>query len=165
MAPLLTTYSFSEWFDSLLFPVCIEGIRELEIARGIRTREETISPAQIQLQPKYCWACGETNKHNAKFCFKCNVAISKEGMLEDKEKEAEAQKEAENTKKEIQVIKDEFGSFKENLAKISNLWETMGQLLEERREMETSIGIKSSSSSIGDFLQYVKELRKELHNS
>jgi hypothetical protein len=83
-----------------------EGVRELEIARGIRTREEMLSPAQIELQPKYCWACGESNKHNAKFCFNCNVAISKEGMLEDKEKEAQAQREAEETKKKLQQIGD-----------------------------------------------------------
>jgi hypothetical protein len=82
-----------------------EGVRELEIAKGIRTREETMSPAQIELQPKYCWACGESNKHNAKFCFKCNVAISREGMLQDKEREAQAAKEAERAKKEFQELK------------------------------------------------------------
>ncbi len=69
-----------------------EGLRELEIAKGIRTREETLSPAQIELQPKYCPICKESNKHNAKFCFKCNFIISKEGWLEDKEKEAEESK-------------------------------------------------------------------------
>jgi integrase len=46
-----------------------EGIRELEITKGIRTREETISPAEIELQPKYCPICREANKSNAKFCF------------------------------------------------------------------------------------------------
>jgi hypothetical protein len=81
-----------------------EGIRELEIARGIRTREETISPAQIELQPKYCWACGESNKHNAKFCLNCNVAISREGMLEDKEKEAQAAREAAETKNKMKEL-------------------------------------------------------------
>jgi hypothetical protein len=90
-----------------------EGVMELEIARGIRTREETISPAQIELQPKYCWSCGESNKHNAKFCLKCNVAISREGMIEDKEKEMQAQKDAENTKKELEMFKDKIASFEQ----------------------------------------------------
>jgi integrase len=34
-----------------------EGLRELQISKGIITREETISPAQIELQPKYCPIC------------------------------------------------------------------------------------------------------------
>ena len=111
------------------------------------------------LRPKQCPNCSETNTPESKFCAKCKFVLTFDAYNEKVN-------EAENTKKEIQAIKDEFDSVKENLAKISNLWETMGQLLEERREMETSVGIKSSSSSsIGDFLQYVKELRKELHNS
>lgn len=84
-----------------------EGLRELEIVKGIRTREETLSPAQIELQPKYCPICNESNKHNAKFCFKCNLlTISTEGYLEDKEKEAEARKEAEQNKQQLQEMKD-----------------------------------------------------------
>ena len=99
-----------------------EGVRELEIARGIRTREETISPAQIELQPKYCWSCGESNKHNAKFCFKCNVAISREGMLEDKEKEVQAAKDAELTKKELAELKaKQLEGFKEMQEQIESL--------------------------------------------
>jgi integrase len=92
-----------------------EGVRELEIARGVRTREDMLTPAQIEMQPKYCWACGESNKHNAKFCFKCNVAISKEGMLEDKEKEAQAQRKAENVEKELVELKTQQQEFEEKV--------------------------------------------------
>lgn len=160
-----------------------EGIRELEIARGIRTREETISPAQIQLQPKYCWACGETNKHNAKFCFKCNVAISKEGMLEDKEKEAEAQRQAENVKQELQVIKDKFDSIEQKYGRMMDAWEIMAQRWEkkekEEREQKQKQPLSPSSSfvrsveafdrwigdSIKEDARKVRELRKELHHN
>jgi hypothetical protein len=78
-----------------------EGIRELQIAKGIRTREDTISPAQIELQPKYCPICHESNKHNAIFCFKCNFTISLEGELENREKEAQAAKDGEDLRKQI----------------------------------------------------------------
>lgn len=127
-----------------------EGVRELEIARGIRTREETISPAQIELQPKYCWACGESNKHNARFCFNCNVAISREGMLEDKEKEAQAAKEAEEKKKELQEMKREqcrttnmMSIFTEV---IRNLAQSQPQLQGVLKQMEQQV----SSSSMGE---------------
>ena len=95
-----------------------EGVRELEITRGIRTREETISPAQIELQPKYCPICREANKHNAKFCFKCNFTISTEGALENREKEAEALKEAENTKKTLAEIQTRQSAFESVLKKM-----------------------------------------------
>jgi len=75
-----------------------EAVREFEIVRGIRKREDSISPAQIELQPKYCPICHEANKHNADFCIKCDMTISQEGHLENKRKAAEAQKQAEETK-------------------------------------------------------------------
>lgn len=82
-----------------------EGITELEIAKGIRTREDTISPAQIELQPKYCPVCHESNKANAKFCFKCNFTISFDGELENREKEAQAIKDAEDVKKQLTELR------------------------------------------------------------
>jgi hypothetical protein len=111
-----------------------EGIRELEITKGIRTREETISPAEIELQPKYCPICREANKSNAKFCFACNFTISPEGALENREKEAEAQKEAENTKKEMQAMKDKFDSIEKRFGKMMDMWESMGRRAEEREK-------------------------------
>ena len=92
-----------------------EGVREFEITRGIRTREETISPTEIELQPKYCPLCREANKSNAKFCFKCNFTISTEGAIENREKEAEALKEAENTKKELAELKTQQQEFEEKI--------------------------------------------------
>jgi hypothetical protein len=59
-----------------------EGNRELLIARGIIDREETISSAQIKLQPKYCPICHKPNKQEAFFCSKCNWVI---GSLVKKE--------------------------------------------------------------------------------
>lgn len=122
--------------------------------RNERLQQEMVGP--------HCPFCHSINVPGTQLCTSCHRPISTVSY-------DTITREAENTKKEIQAIKDEFGSFKENLAKISNLWETMGRLLEERREMETSVGIESSSSSsssssIGDFLQHVKELRKELHS-
>jgi hypothetical protein len=83
-----------------------EGVLELDIARGVRTREETLTPAQIELQPKYCPICHESNKFSARFCFKCNFTLSVEGALENREKEAQAAREAEETKKKLQQIGD-----------------------------------------------------------
>jgi hypothetical protein len=118
-----------------------EGVRELEIARGIRTREETLSPAQIELQPKYCWACGESNKHNAKFCFNCNVAISKEGMLEDKEKEAQAAREAEEKDREIKQLKQDQQKIMNNLKLIMPMLQKFSEKLRvENIEMRQALG-------------------------
>jgi integrase len=72
-----------------------EGIRELQIARGIISRDETISPARLGLQAKYCPICHEANKQEADFCFKCNWVISKKGIQEVREKDEAALKEAE----------------------------------------------------------------------
>lgn len=82
-----------------------EGNKELQIARGLISREETITPAELQLKPKYCPICHETNKQEADFCFKCNWVISKKGMEQVKEKDEAAAKEAENLKKELDEIK------------------------------------------------------------
>ncbi len=46
-----------------------DAVMELEIARGVRTREDTVSPTQIELQPKSCWFCGELNKHCREVLF------------------------------------------------------------------------------------------------
>lgn len=157
-----------------------EGIRELEITKGIRTREETISPAEIELQPKYCPICREANKSNAKFCFACNFTISPEGALENREKEAEAQKEAENTKKEMQAMKDKFDSIEKRFRKMMDMWESMGRRAEEREKEIREKKLSSSSPSstklsfvddvdllVGHVVQSdakeVRELRKELH--
>jgi integrase len=82
-----------------------EGNRELQIAKGLITREETVVPAKLELQPKYCPICHEANKHNADFCFKCNWVISKKGMQEVRESDAKALEEAEQTKRELQELK------------------------------------------------------------
>jgi hypothetical protein len=59
----------------------------------------------MQLKPKYCPICHESNKQDADFCFKCNWVISKKGMQQVKENDEAAAKEAENQKKEIEEMK------------------------------------------------------------
>jgi hypothetical protein len=66
-----------------------DGITELQIKRGLITRDETLSPARLELQPKYCPMCKEANKQNADFCFSCNWVLSKKGMEEVKQQDAE----------------------------------------------------------------------------
>lgn len=79
-----------------------EGNREYLIMKGILTREETLSPAQLRREPKYCPICKTPNEQTAKFCFKCNFVISQEGLWEVKEEE----KEIENKRnKEIEKLK------------------------------------------------------------
>jgi hypothetical protein len=82
-----------------------EGIRELQIAKGIISREESLSPVQVEMQPKYCPICHESNKYDADFCFKCNWIISKKGVQETKVKDEVASREAEQNKPELQKMK------------------------------------------------------------
>jgi integrase len=82
-----------------------EGNKELMIARGIIDREETITAAQMQLKPKYCPICHESNKQDADFCFKCNWVISKKGMQHVREQDEAAAKDTENVKRELAELK------------------------------------------------------------
>jgi Phage integrase family len=68
----LMGYSNSRMHEIYVHELGNEGNRELLIARVIIDKAETISPTQIQLQPKYCPICHESNKQDADFCFKCN---------------------------------------------------------------------------------------------
>lgn len=108
-----------------------EGVIELEIAKGIRTREETISPAQIELQPKYCPICHEANLYNAKFCFKCNYTISLEGDLENREKEAQVLKEAQDQKKQIEFLTQKYEIMNEVLLKFTRFTHGMLDMFED----------------------------------
>ena len=140
----------SKMQDVYVHEIGNEGVRELEIARGIRTREDTISPAEIELQPKYCPICHESNKHNAKFCFKCNFVISKEGWLEDKEKEVEALKKNEEIEKGLAALDE----------KISRIERSMGA--EERWEEELRKVIEEKNKDIEEMqrmIQQTKELK------
>lgn len=89
-----------------------EGVRELQIARGIINREETIPPARLEIQPKYCPICHECNKQNADFCFKCNWILSANGMHEVRQKDELALKEAEQQRKEFEEKKAEQAEIK-----------------------------------------------------
>jgi integrase len=96
-----------------------EGNRELQIAKGIITREETLSPAQMELMhPKYCPVCNEANKHNADFCFKCNWVISKKGVQEVREKDEAAMIETEESKKKLQVLEAKQEILQANTASV-----------------------------------------------
>jgi integrase len=95
-----------------------EGNRELMIARGIINREDTISPAQMQLKPKYCPICHESNKQDADFCFKCNWVISKKGMQQVKEQDEASARESENTKKELEEVKKKQSVFEQIIKRL-----------------------------------------------
>jgi hypothetical protein len=129
-----------------------EGVRELEIAKGIRTREETLSPAQLELQPKYCPICKEPNRHNSKFCFKCDFIISKEGWLEDREKEAETLKEKENMKKELEELKTRRQVDMEQItAQLANTQDQVGAMLQMLSNIK-KFGAKSGTDAETDFV-------------
>ena len=103
-----------------------EGNKELMIARGIITREDTISQAQFKLKPKYCPICSEANKYNADFCFKCNWVISKKGREDVREKDEAAAKESENTKKELEDLKKQTRAISNDLSNLmSRLFDKM----------------------------------------
>ncbi len=108
-----------------------ESNRELLIAKGIIDRDETVSAAQKAIQPKYCPVCHEANKQTADFCFKCNWIISKKGMLETREKDEAAAREAEETKKKLEELQAKHEILQANTASILNAL------------MTTEMGIKS----------------------
>jgi len=88
-----------------------DGVTDLQIAKGLMTREETYSQAKLELQRKDCPYCKEVNAYDADFCFSCNLALSKKAWEEaTAENEASAQKaaeETENMKKQLEVLKAE----------------------------------------------------------
>jgi integrase len=143
-----------------------EGVMEFEITRGIRTREETISPAQIELQPKYCPICNEPNKHNAKFCFKCNFTISLEGDLENKEKEAQTLREIEEMKQSQQKLERQLNAMYDafqSMQVIKDVDEEQKKLLiESERYRETAKRVQEQEEGmmIGE-LEEGKELEEE----
>ena len=95
-----------------------EAVKEYEILKGIRKREETISTAQVELQPKYCPICHESNKYNAKFCLKCNFTISIEGAIENRDKESLALKESESQEQELVEVKARMVLLEENASNL-----------------------------------------------
>lgn len=102
----------SRMFEIYTHELGNEGVRQLQIARGIINREETIPPARLEIQPKYCPICHESNKQNADFCFKCNWILSAKGMHEVLQKDEQALKEAEQQKKEFENMKAEQAEIK-----------------------------------------------------
>ena len=92
-----------------------EGHREHLIQKGILTRDEMISPAEVRMQPKPCPICHEPNKQDAKFCFKCNFIISQEGYLETKAEEEKAAREAEETKRRLAKVEAESEIIQANM--------------------------------------------------
>jgi integrase len=141
-----------------------EGVMEFEITRGIRTREETISPAQIELQPKYCPICNEPNKHNAKFCFKCNFTISLEGDLENKEKEAQTLRESEDMKKELQHVTAQTDILQKNFQRFM-FYLTPRLKTGERIDLLDANGEKLSFERIGtdkDVADQLAEIKDEI---
>ena len=95
-----------------------DGIKELQIKRGLISRDETFSPARLELQPKYCPICREANKSDADFCFSCNFILSKKGWLESKQEDATASKEIENTKKDTEEMKQQLVQVKADVDKL-----------------------------------------------
>jgi integrase len=123
----------SRMYEVYLHEFGSEGNRELLIQKGIINRDETISLSQKAIQPKYCPICHEANKQEAKFCFKCNFIISKEGWLEDKEQEAEAQREAEEKKKEFQELKTQQ---EYNSKQLQMVIDTLGELISKSNALD-----------------------------
>jgi hypothetical protein len=141
-----------------------EGNRELLIARGIINREETISPAQIAIQPKYCPICHEANKQNADFCFKCNWIISKKGMEQVKESDEAAIKEAAQKNKEFEEMKAEMEILKANSSAVVEYF-TSRTMLSARRPQEKKplqiIMYNEESGSEGLFKAAIARARNE----
>lgn len=127
-----------------------QGNREPQIAKGLITRDETLSTAKQELQPKYCPICHDANKHNADFCFKCNWVISKKGMQDVRESDSKALQEAENAKKELAALK------------------TKQEETARKQQMnidQMKVQLENTSDQIGKLLQMLSEVNQEEKNS
>jgi integrase len=119
-----------------------EGLRELEISKGLITREEMLSPAQIKLQVKQCPICHEPNKQDAKFCFKCNFIISKEGYLEAKEQEAQLQQKQQDKDKEIEEMKNKMNQTNDTVVILLENMTALGYTVSKYAKLLAKHGIK-----------------------
>jgi integrase len=122
----------SRMYEVYVHDLGVEGNRELLISKGILSREETLSSAQVELQAKYCPICQEANKHQADFCFKCNWVLSVKGMQEVMAADAQAAKEAAEQKKRMDEMQKEID-------RIRDMWapsEGLDRLFDEDRERE-----------------------------
>jgi hypothetical protein len=98
----------SKQYEIYVQDLGIEGNRELQITKGIISREETISNAEKKLIPKQCWKCFTSNKNNAKFCISCNAVLSQEGYLEMKEEEKKIKEELEDLRTRQNKMEEMF---------------------------------------------------------
>ncbi len=78
-------------------------------------------------------------------------------MLEDKEKEVEALKEPDNTKKEVQEMKDKFDSIEQRFGRMTDAWEIMAQRWEENNRNGDK---ESSSLSSSPRLQFADAIER-----
>jgi integrase len=121
-----------------------DGVTELNIKRGVITREEFKSSARLELEPKYCPVCKEVNKRDADFCFSCNWVLSIKGMQDVREQDEAAARKAEEKEKELEQLRQEQRKVMEviklmdaKMRQINNyLRATNAELRETNAEME-----------------------------
>ena len=79
-----------------------ESSESLLEAYGIVTLGQQID----QLRPKQCPNCSEPNKPDSKFCAKCRMVLTYDAYEKSIEKNQEKEKDIENLKGEVIVLKD-----------------------------------------------------------
>jgi hypothetical protein len=119
-----------------------DGIRELQIKRGLLSRDETLSAARLELQPKYCPICREANKSDADFCFSCNFILSKKGWLESKQEDVQASNEIDSMKKQLEEVKKTQDEMIKSATSMQRLEDWLSQYSDENlfSNIETMIG-------------------------
>lgn len=157
--PFKLSHGFRKYFDTTIEEV--EGMRAINVS--ILMNHQSGIPKHYR-RPQMMFVLDDYLKAVdalSIFSDPSKAAMQKQ-IDESREKDHNILGKLAEKEKEMQSFKDEFSLFKQNLVEMSNIWEEMGQVLKERREMEKSAGIEfpSSSSSVDDFLQHVKELRK-----
>src|SRR5215203_7733 len=120
-----------------------DGIKELQIKRGLITRDETLSQARLELQPKYCPVCREANKQGADFCFSCNWVLSTKGMQEVRAADEKALKEVQRNKQELAALNEKIERIQESI-QAKDTW------------------IEESKKSIQEQKYYIAETAKQI---
>ena len=140
----------SKMYEVYVQDLGTEGNRELQIAKGIITRDEIMAPAKLEMQPKYCPICHEANKHNADFCFSCNWVISKKGMYEVRESDAKALQEKEKYKKKF-----------EELETRQKQLELEGETRQQQQIAEMNAKLETTQDQVAALLQMLTSVSEE----
>lgn len=100
-------------------------------------KEEKENKRRSKLAPEECPRCGKSVPPDAEYCYKCGMAMSVEAAQQIEEDEEEvAEKFSEAAEEEPEMMKDmqDFMEMIKMVKSDDNLWESLQQLVKEKRK-------------------------------